>query len=166
MFAGSTIPSGWALCGGQAISRTTYSKLFEVLGTTYGAGDGSTTFNLPDLRDKFPVGAGSSYALNAQGGSADAIIPYHNHDVDTVNIGSSGNHTHSYTTYSTRDIYNYASKDTPARFSATTSTISSSGAHTHTVPAHSTKYAGTDGNVTNANLPPYIGINYIIYTGV
>lgn len=49
-FAGSTAPSQWYLCYGQAISRTTYSALFAIIGTTYGAGDGSTTFNLPDCR--------------------------------------------------------------------------------------------------------------------
>ena len=55
----STIPSGWLLCNGAAISRTTYAKLFAAIGTMYGAGDGSTTFNLPDLRDRFIEGAGS-----------------------------------------------------------------------------------------------------------
>src|ERR1700722_1346528 len=49
-FAGSTAPSKWYLCYGQAVSRTTYSALFAVIGTTYGSGDGVTTFNLPDLR--------------------------------------------------------------------------------------------------------------------
>ena len=48
-FAGSVIPSGWLLCNGAPVSRTTYSALFAVIGTTYGAGDGSTTFNLPNI---------------------------------------------------------------------------------------------------------------------
>jgi microcystin-dependent protein len=55
-FAGSTAPTGWFLCGGQAVSRTTYASLFAVVGTTYGAGDGSTTFNLPDLRGRAVAG--------------------------------------------------------------------------------------------------------------
>jgi microcystin-dependent protein len=55
-FAGSTAPSGWLVCDGAAISRATYSTLFGVIGTSYGAGDGSTTFNLPDLRGRVPVG--------------------------------------------------------------------------------------------------------------
>ena len=50
-FAGSTIPSGFLLCDGSKVSRTTYKKLFDVIGTTYGAGDGSTTFNLPNLNN-------------------------------------------------------------------------------------------------------------------
>ena len=59
-FAGSSIPAGYLLCNGAVVSRTTYANLFKVIGTTYGAGDGSTTFNLPDLRDRFLEGAGTN----------------------------------------------------------------------------------------------------------
>jgi microcystin-dependent protein len=52
-FAMSTAPSGWLKCNGAAVSRTTYAKLFAAIGTTYGSGDGSTTFNLPELRGEF-----------------------------------------------------------------------------------------------------------------
>lgn len=55
-FAGETAPTGWLLCYGQAVSRTTYANLFAVIGTTYGTGDGSTTFNLPDLRGRVAAG--------------------------------------------------------------------------------------------------------------
>lgn len=55
-FTGSTTPSGWALCYGQAISRTQYAGLFAVIGTQYGAGNGSTTFNVPDLRGRVVAG--------------------------------------------------------------------------------------------------------------
>ena len=55
-FAGSSAPSGWALCFGQAVLRSTYAALFTAIGTTYGAGDGSTTFNLPDMRGRVAVG--------------------------------------------------------------------------------------------------------------
>lgn len=53
----ATIPDGWLYCNGAAVSRTTYRRLFDVVGTAYGVGDGSTTFNLPDLRGGMPVGA-------------------------------------------------------------------------------------------------------------
>lgn len=53
-FAGNTAPSGWLACDGSAVSRTTYASLFTTIGTTYGTGDGSTTFNLPDFRGRFP----------------------------------------------------------------------------------------------------------------
>ena len=55
-FAGSSAPKGWLVCDGSAVSRTEYDELFEVIGTTYGAGDGSTTFNLPNLIDRFAEG--------------------------------------------------------------------------------------------------------------
>jgi len=55
-FAGSTAPEGWLLCFGQAVSRTTYANLFAVIGTTFGTGDGSTTFNLPDIRGRVAAG--------------------------------------------------------------------------------------------------------------
>jgi microcystin-dependent protein len=55
-FAGATAPTGWLICDGSAVSRTTYSTLFGVVGATYGAGDGSTTFNVPDFRGRVPVG--------------------------------------------------------------------------------------------------------------
>lgn len=54
--AQNTAPTGWLKANGAAVSRTTYAALFAALGTTFGAGDGSTTFNLPDLRGEFPRG--------------------------------------------------------------------------------------------------------------
>jgi microcystin-dependent protein len=64
-YGGANAPSGWLLCQGQAVSRTTYSDLFSAIGTTFGSGDGSTTFNLPDLRDKAVMGAGTNGVLGA-----------------------------------------------------------------------------------------------------
>ena len=59
-FAGATTPQGWLLCDGSAVSRTDYADLYAVIGDTYGAGDGSTTFNLPNLADKFIQGDATS----------------------------------------------------------------------------------------------------------
>jgi microcystin-dependent protein len=55
-FAGATAPAGWLLCAGQAVSRSQYGELFATVGTAYGTGDGSTTFNLPDLRGRVVAG--------------------------------------------------------------------------------------------------------------
>ena len=55
-FAGAAAPEGFLLCDGSAVSRTTYGDLFAAIGTAYGAGDGSTTFNLPDLRGRVAAG--------------------------------------------------------------------------------------------------------------
>lgn len=96
-FAGATAPIGWLLCDGAAVSRTSYASLFAVVGTTYGAGDGSTTFNVPNMKDRVPVGAGTSHTLGATGGAAaqtpagsvsvantsltTAQLPAHNHGI-------------------------------------------------------------------------------------
>lgn len=99
-FAGATAPTGWTICDGAAISRTTYATLFAVIGTTYGAGDGSTTFNIPNLQNRIPVGKGSGTfaALNAQGGSETvaltaAQLPSHTHSGTTGD--QSQDHSHS-----------------------------------------------------------------------
>ena len=63
-FAGAAAPTGWLLCQGQAISRTTYAQLFSVIGTTYGSGDGSTTFNLPDMRGRVAVGSDANLGIS------------------------------------------------------------------------------------------------------
>ena len=85
--AANSIPTGYLLCDGSAINRLTYTDLFNAIGTAHGSGDGSTTFNIPNLRNKFVVGEGTSYALAATGGSADATLVSHSHTVDS--------HTHS-----------------------------------------------------------------------
>ena len=64
-FAGSAAPTGWLLCYGQAESRTTYADLFMAIGTTYGAGDGSTTFNLPDCRGRVAAGKDNMGGVSA-----------------------------------------------------------------------------------------------------
>lgn len=71
LFFGASAPTGWLFCDGSAVSRTTYSALFTAIGTTYGVGNGSTTFNLPDLRGRLPMGAGTG---NQSGGSGSGVI--------------------------------------------------------------------------------------------
>lgn len=66
-FAGRTTPQGWLLCDGSAVSRTDYAALYAVIGTTYGAGNGSTTFNLPNLVDKFIEGSATAGTVKSAG---------------------------------------------------------------------------------------------------
>jgi len=73
-YGGASAPSDWLICDGSAVSRVTYANLFAVLGITYGAGDGVTTFNVPDLQQRFPLGkatAGTGSTLGATGGAID-----------------------------------------------------------------------------------------------
>lgn len=91
-FAGSAAPSGWLLCAGQAVSRTTYAALFASVGTAYGVGDGSTTFNLPDLRGRVPGGK------DDMGGSAASRLTTAGSGVDGATLGAAGGaQTHSLT---------------------------------------------------------------------
>ena len=83
-FAGAAAPTGWLLCQGQAVSRTTYAQLFSVIGTTYGSGDGSTTFNLPDMRGRVAVGSDAN--LGAAAG------------VQSVSLTAAQNGPHNHTT--------------------------------------------------------------------
>lgn len=89
MWAGTVLPNAnWGWCSGQALSRTTYAALFGVIGTRFGAGDGSTTFNLPNLFGRTPVGYdGSGWAMGASGGEQNhtltgAEMPAHAHGVN------------------------------------------------------------------------------------
>ena len=114
-YSGSSVPDGYLFCNGQAVSRTTYSDLFAVIGTTYGSGDGSTTFNLPNLNGRSIVGKDSSNftTLGATGGSINttlttANIPSHSHTVtakgsvsstftgSSATTNSTGSHTHAF----------------------------------------------------------------------
>lgn len=166
-FAGSVAPSRWLLCDGSAVSRTTYADLFAVVGTTYGAGDGSTTFVLPDLRDRFPVGAGTSYARGDTGGEAEHALttaempshahsgPSHTHGDGTLSTNSdshshtaqsSGGHSHDYKDGQAHAFANndaggggttHSSSHYGAYPSGNTATSSSSGSHTHSTTSDS-----------------------------
>ena len=74
-WSNSTLPSGYLNCDGAAVSRSTYSALFAIISTDYGAGNGSSTFNLPDLRDKVPLGVSSSKAVASTGGAETVSAP-------------------------------------------------------------------------------------------
>jgi microcystin-dependent protein len=96
-FGGSTAPTGWLICDGSAISRTTYSLLFAAISTSYGTGDGSTTFNLPDLRGRLPVGyggAGGHIDVSALGDNDGTALahrrPKHRHTPHNHSLNTSG----------------------------------------------------------------------------
>ena len=121
MYAGSSAPTGFLLCQGQNVSRATYADLFAAIGTNYGTGDGSSTFGLPDLRSKFPVGLGTaswSNALNETGGSSTAINVSHTHTMPThihtmpTHFHTMPSHSHGAGTYTVDLNHNHASFST------------------------------------------------------
>ena len=95
-YASSTPPQGWLLCNGQTVSRTIYARLFHVIGTTYGVGDGSTTFTLPDVRNRKITMASTTGNIAQTGGEANhtlltAELAAHTHtlpDTDSVTNGT------------------------------------------------------------------------------
>lgn len=178
MYAGSTAPKGWLICDGASISRTKYAKLFSVIGTAYGSGDGSTTFSIPDMRGRTAIGVGTGNATGAtahnlatKGGNEDLIVPYHNHSVSaSTGAITGGSHAHDIY-YRTKTNIGSGTAGWWVLGSATTHTGSSSNTitsktHSHDLPAHNTNYAGSSGNTTGANMQPYLTLNYIIFAGV
>lgn len=87
-FGGTLAPGGWLMCNGAVVSRTAFPQLFEVLGTSFGAGDGTTTFRLPDLRGEFLRGADAGRGIDAGrglGSAQDHALQRHNHRLRTDN---------------------------------------------------------------------------------
>ena len=131
-FALSTAPSGWLKANGQAVSRTTYATLFAAMGTLFGAGDGSTTFNLPDLRGEFLRSWDDGRTVDngrALGSAQSAAMLDHTHSGTT---SASGTHTHNATVASGAG----GSTTLSTQLGASTpnaSVISASGDHTHTI---------------------------------
>ena len=124
-FAGGTVPTGYLLCNAAAINRTTYAGLFAAIGTTYGAGDGSTTFNLPELRGEFIRGLDNGRGVDSGrtlGSAQTDQMESHNHTFTGTAVAA---HTHTGTTSS--DAHTHT-------FSGTTV---SAGAHTHPLPGAS-----------------------------
>ena len=175
-FAGSTVPSGWLLCFGQAVSRTTYAALFTAIGTAFGAGDGSTTFNIPDLRGRTSAGKDDmggtdaarlgffgavAKALGGTLGAASHILtagqmPSHNHGSAT---GSAGSHSHPFSYNSVGNVGDVASGGGYSRFAVTSGTTDTAPAHTHPI-----SFDGSD--QAHPNAQPTLILNKIIRTGV
>ncbi|MEI6807910.1 MAG: tail fiber protein [bacterium] len=167
-YAGTTAPAGWLMCDGSAVSRTTYSALFVIISTNYGNGDGSTTFNLPDMRQRFPLGKAASGTGSILGSTGGAIDHYHattNHTLTTAELAS---HSHGAGTYAANgggSIIISSPVDYGTDYGADEYPMPISGTHTHTISGTSGT-AGTNtphahGN-TATNNPPFLTINYII----
>lgn len=147
-----TAPTGYLLCTGTAVSRSTYSALFAVVGTTFGVGDGTTTFNLPNYSDRMPIGSGTIGALAATGGSKDAIVVNHTH---TATVTDSG-HNHALVPNGNSGSPGSGNNFVGSNFTGVAQTTAT--ATTGITVANSS--TGSSG--TNANLPPYLSINFII----
>ena len=139
-YGGDTAPEGWLICDGSLVSRTTYSELFAVIGETYGAGDGSTTFGLPNLNGRVIIGmdVNNDYGLGDEGGE----------ETHTLTIDEIPSHSHSF-----KDFWNNVSIGSGS-YKANLACWSGSGA------TWGTNNSG--GGLAHNNMQPYLVCNYII----
>ena len=210
MWPTSSAPSGYLICDGSAIDRSTYNGLFSILGTAFGIGDGSTTFNLPDYTDRFAMGVGSiATGAGQTGGSANAVVAAHTHSATSTSVFAGnplglhthstnlGPHTHNITDPGHSHIMSRTLTDinVDARFDAVSlrattddaeftdrpTEVSTTGISISSATANisinnasggvptgrvtTTTTVNTSGeSATNLNLPPYLGIYFIIKT--
>lgn len=140
--ASESVPMGFLLCNGAEYDREEYPELFAAIGTIYGNGDGVTTFNVPNLQTRVPVGAGGDYALGNTGGAAEHTLtidemPEHNHHIEVTHTDSGNTNAGDSVKYN----------------------------------GHLASYAGTrltraaGGSQPHNNMQPYTVVNYIIATG-
>jgi microcystin-dependent protein len=186
-YAGSTAPTGYLLCDGSSVSSSTYLALHAVISNTYGGsaytGAGSLSFNLPDLRGRLPMGAGTGTGQNASGtgapsGTAQTArtrgqwLGEETHQLTTTNMpshshngatGNAGSHSHTLSkevlTYvgSGGDRYDPYPGSVWKGSAGAGLTVSTQADHSHTIPAN-----GGDGR--HATIPPVVVLNYIIKT--
>lgn len=162
-------PTGFLACDGSAVSRSTYSALFAIIGTTWGTGDGSSTFNVPDLQDKAPLGKSSSKAHASTGGaetvtpSGSVSVSVNNHTLSTSQMPS---HNHNRTSNWTDDWgagnnVNFVGGDQNRSPGSGVNTAmpnsGSSSSHSH---GSSASFSGSSLSV----LQPYVALKYIIKT--
>jgi microcystin-dependent protein len=186
-YAGTSAPSLWLLCYGQAVSRTTYSDLFGVIGTTYGTGDGSTTFNLPDCRGRVVAGQDdmggvsadrltgltngvNGDTLGATGGLesftlATANLPSHSHTSGSLTGTTSTDGSHTHGEDSTASNGQAEAGTGKSVVEGDTGTTDSGGSHNHDVTVTgSTATAGS--GTAMPHIQPTLVLNKIIYAGV
>ena len=164
-YAGSSVPTGYLFCHGQAISRTTYADLFTAIGTTYGTGDGSSTFNLPDLRGRViagqdDMGGSSANRLTDQSGGLNgdtlgATGGAETHDLQLTEIPG---HNHASGTLSTGLTVAVTTGGTVSSLGTSTS-----GNLTQIQPVSGNTASAGGGNAHN-NVQPTIILNYVIKT--
>lgn len=155
-YAGSSAPSGWLLCYGQAISRTTYATLFAAIGTAYGTGDGSTTFNIPDLRGRAPFGK------DDMGGTAANRLTAAGAGITGTTLGASGGaETVTLTVAQLAAHSHSASTNALAMGSAGSGAPSMQNQDTSPATA-SVSIGSTGSDSAHQNTPPALVLNYII----
>ena len=169
-YAGTSAPTGFLLCGGQAVSRTTYSDLFSVIGTTYGVGDGSSTFNLPDLQGRVVAGKDDMSGSSANrltdavtgGLNGDTLGDTGGTESHTLTSAQSGlrQHNHTATTTAVTPISSTSSPD----FTIETQNARNEGTNSSLFTTTINNSSALDASEAHNNVQPTIILNYIIKT--
>jgi len=156
----SSVPTGFLECDGSAVSRSTYADLFAIVGTTYGSGDGSTTFNVPDLQDNVAVGKSGTKNLGSTGG-ANTVTSTGNVGGSTANAtlstGQLASHSHTMPGESGNVNSNQSWNARGPGQNPSTGNAGSGGGHSHNMSANFT------GDATSV-VQPYLTVIYIIKT--
>lgn len=176
MYAGSAVPAGWLLCNGQAVSRATFSALFTAIGVAFGAGDNSTTFNVPDLRDRLPIGVGLDVANNTLGqttgardvtlSAAQSGVPAHAHTASsgiesTAHAHAFSDHFANVGLFTSFQIGNQGHSTVSDALTAN-ATDNESANHNHAITVNANAAAAA--SASHTNMPPVLALNFIIKT--
>jgi microcystin-dependent protein len=156
-FAGGTTPSGWLLCDGSAISRTTYASLFTAIGTTHGVGDGSTTFNLPDSRGRVVVGKDN------MGGSAAGRVTTAGSSIDGTTLGATGGAQNVTLTAAQSGLVDHSHGGVVTGGSTGPVNTAEAGTAVYSLSSGSTGSSGSSAaSSAHTNMPPALVANVII----
>lgn len=173
------IPDGWLLCDGQTVLRSSYPGLFAAIGEAYGAGDGSTTFQVPNLKGRVPVGIDASqseFASAGKSGGSKASVATHSHDIadhshsgTTGSMSANASHAHAYV-LGYRDDGNFTgvsgqnpAADGPGAFGNGTSTASASTDHSHAFTTSKVNGAASASvGMASGNLQPFISLSFLV----
>jgi len=159
-WSSASVPTGFLECNGQTVSRSTYSALFAVIGTTYGAGDGSSTFLVPDLQDNVAVGKSNNKALASTGG-ANTVTSTGNVAGSTANAtlttAQLASHSHPVPVGGFQPSGPSGAEANPSKSQGGSGSAGSGDGHSHNMSANFV------GDATSV-LQPYIAVIYIIKT--
>jgi len=162
-YGGSSAPSGYLLCDGSAVSRTTYATLFGVIGTAFGSGDGSTTFNVPDLRGRSPLGSGTGTGLTAR-----TIGQTGGEENHALTSAENGSHTHTATVTDPGHQHTYQRDYTQGSGPITVGWVQAAGAYSSQVDSNTTGISVTNANSGSGTghntMHPFTVTNFIIKT--
>lgn len=164
-YYGPTEPPGgmWRFPNGQELNRVTFDQLFALIGTTYGVGDGTSTFNLPDIRDRFMFGATVAGDLGKKGGAKTVALSVANLAAHSHTMVAAGVHNHN------PSGYQFVIGELPS--SSTWINTGGAGSHpgdvsytatTDNSPAHTHGINNTGSGTAHENMPPYITVNQLM----